>query len=512
MSEINPQYDELLNIKYYGAKGDGSTDDTQALNDVVDAALSSEGGGHVFIPHGRFAVNPEVAGAALTRVGINGLTIRGVNKYSSVLTLLDPDQEGAILAFVDCDDIQIHDLGFDGGVTTGTRVPWNRAIDARGVQGLSMDNIHTQHTGNSAIRVATKGLPGSDAIPHGTRPSTDVFLTNSRVDTAYGSGGILTKSGGANRIHIIDNFFIGSGIQAISLESEDPVDGVTDNFHGEHIVSGNTIRDTDVLGAGAAFTGYGLTIQEFSHRQVISDNTFVNIGGVSAIDLTTSSTQSDTPVEETLIHGNFINGVTVGSRKSGISLRSGDADITNVSILDNEVYNAQYGVQFYPQTQTTTLGVIRDVKISDNRFEGCDIGVWYNNVDGNAAAKLPVEDIQITDNKIECRILGIQLLVKGLQASDNRILRTPGTTGYTHAIGIRAGSSDLSIYDNVVPDMTAEGSTIPPVRLNGEFSYRQDGEFYFWVDTSGRLRIADLTTTPTVLNRDILGTVVGSQV
>lgn len=67
----------VLNVKDFGAMGDGVTDDTDAFNDAI-AALGH--GGEVFVPAGLYLVDPAV-GIVLKQ----GLTLRGEGDDASVL-------------------------------------------------------------------------------------------------------------------------------------------------------------------------------------------------------------------------------------------------------------------------------------------------------------------------------------------------------------------------------------------------------------------------------------------
>lgn len=49
----------VYNVKTYGAKGDGLTDDTAALNTAL-AAVSSKGGGYLFLPRGTYEISSEI--------------------------------------------------------------------------------------------------------------------------------------------------------------------------------------------------------------------------------------------------------------------------------------------------------------------------------------------------------------------------------------------------------------------------------------------------------------------
>src|SRR5690606_1864170 len=65
--------DRAVNVKWFGAVGDGVTDDTQALQDALSSLGDS--GGIVFVPAGTYLFNE-------TLVIRNGQTVMGVGHYN----------------------------------------------------------------------------------------------------------------------------------------------------------------------------------------------------------------------------------------------------------------------------------------------------------------------------------------------------------------------------------------------------------------------------------------------
>lgn len=63
-----------LNIKNYGAIGNGQTDDTKAIQSVIDR-LKSDGGGEVFIPEGIYIVSELVLYSNITITGSGSLSV-----------------------------------------------------------------------------------------------------------------------------------------------------------------------------------------------------------------------------------------------------------------------------------------------------------------------------------------------------------------------------------------------------------------------------------------------------
>jgi hypothetical protein len=114
-----------INVKDFGAKGDGVTDDTAALNAAIVAAQSQGVGALVSLPSGRYrtALGPE---KSIRIAGADGLTFQGEGDTTIVSGDLDEpvfrllDSKGVTIRNISID----HDpLGYTQGTITSVDIP-----------------------------------------------------------------------------------------------------------------------------------------------------------------------------------------------------------------------------------------------------------------------------------------------------------------------------------------------------------------------------------------------------
>ena len=79
----------VLNVRDFGAKGDGVTDDTKAINAAIAAGVSQGPGTRVLVPTGQYLLLSPTEGAHVHIRRANGLTFEG--HKGAVLLADDPN-------------------------------------------------------------------------------------------------------------------------------------------------------------------------------------------------------------------------------------------------------------------------------------------------------------------------------------------------------------------------------------------------------------------------------------
>lgn len=145
------------NVRNYGAKGDGKTDDTRALQAAIAAAPS---GGTVWFPSGIYMVSK-------TLVLRSGSSYRGSNPYSSIIRQKNHANLTAIMAdenFMSSLErtstgIQIEDLGIDGNSAANRAGSGIILMTERGL----VRHVTVSNTPQSGIVLSDKNAKGVTA-------------------------------------------------------------------------------------------------------------------------------------------------------------------------------------------------------------------------------------------------------------------------------------------------------------------------------------------------------------
>jgi len=243
----------VINVKRFGAVGDGVTDDQPAIQQAIDRAEVN--GGVIFFPVGNYHINA----SRLIYSSVKAIAFVG-SGWGSILTWTDatdsPTLDKGMLnisgtgsADVDhCVGVEIRDLNFQFGGNNGSPLD----LDLRGVNIYSSDNIRVsgcRFEGGKAEMLAI-GVFGNinslgkrshitscffaDATDRGCRAE----LPNSIIiGNFFHDVGIPIRAGGG-----------GPGIIIIGNDMEDTEEGMQIVEQNDFVIRANRFKDADVTG------------------------------------------------------------------------------------------------------------------------------------------------------------------------------------------------------------------------------------------------------------------------
>lgn len=204
MTQILPVPVIYYNVKTYGAKGDGTTDDASAIAAAISAAGSA--GGTIYFPPGTYNIKSPIT------ITNSGVALVGSGVQASII---QPDAAftgAAAIILTGANFCKIQDLSFIGISSTYSSNPACDAIQLNHAQNNAFENIFVNHwngyavecindaTGscyfNSFVNVHAR-TTGAGFHFHGYATSSNLnsgsFLTNCNVENILNGDGIFIE-------------------------------------------------------------------------------------------------------------------------------------------------------------------------------------------------------------------------------------------------------------------------------------------------------------------------------
>lgn len=299
---------KVFDVKIYGAKGDGVTDDTAAFASVVSAATAAKG--TVQIPAGTY-----VATMAVT---MGGITIRGAGKDATIIKAPNATAATRVVAVANSDGTVLKDLTIDGnkagrsdekpityslllfqssdcsvenvrvtnaeqigiGLSASKRTRLSKSeVDGSGWQNITTLNNKAGGCEGTVISNCRSTNPGYDCIQITAVGSVTVencYLAGSPF------GGVYVATGARN-VKLRNNTIIKcyTGVD-MSWGTAGAPTGGPDASEG-NVILGNQIRLCQNIGIGTASNGTAITNNSVSDIGVGARTTYTLLGQRTAI-------------------------------------------------------------------------------------------------------------------------------------------------------------------------------------------------------------------------------------
>ncbi|MEC2345035.1 glycosyl hydrolase family 28-related protein [Paenibacillus barengoltzii] len=421
-ANAEPKDAQMINVKDQGAKGDGVTDDTSAIQRALDLAASSKG--TVYFPEGTYVVNP-----VNTLIVESGTTLKGEGKKSVIQA--DAHKFGWEMIHASGTGIEISDLMLDGNHAV------NRVLVIGG--------------GSSFVKV--NRIAAANAT-HSSDPASDFY-------TGVVSGIVIY--GDTNHIEITNSEIY--NIKAVNLTAGSLISRgiyITTTWgSAEKVASNVRITNSNIHHIGSADDGDGIfyedpNLDRGTGRDVgslIANNTF-SFNAKRAIKIYAQGiTVSGNIITNSYLNNNYYEGKDKGQLApdmyAGISVYasnnsisdnriegvgsyyaaievSADETVNHVTIKGNKIKMGQQSV--IAGTTGIRLGNTKNFTISSNTIEHAEKGIWTwqnaenGTVEGNKIettkggidlttylANCIQKDIVVKDNIVKGQAFNIQL-------------------------------------------------------------------------------------------------------
>ena len=434
--------------QWWGAKGDGATDDAAAIQSMIDA-IEAAGGGVCYLPPGTYLVGSTIElkdGVTLQGSGIGHVAIKAA-----------PGLIGTVIRNADTTNgnrnIAILDLEVDGNKANRSAPSNANLIHITCASGHANENILIQNVYAHDSAEAADKSGGLGIVLTRVHGGAVLYCHIANTDRDG-----LTCYFDCQDLRIIGNWIHDVGDDLIGLNAENL--NTTGHSMTRIAVIGNVLDGGSSQGSGISVRGVTNSV---IRGNIIKDAFQEGIG----VSNWNTSGASDLVIEGNVIVGAGVNnsgangfGIAIVGARS-VSSNNGEAGCERIVVANNVIKDARaHGIRILGKSTVDT----RFITVSGNLIRCSSL---YTSGRGIICDAGPVTDLKLIDNIVlDAQAQGIYLAdvtnpLRRVELRGNRVYSSgkSGQAGTPTAPGIYTEAvEDLTLIANVSTDLAGEGS------------------------------------------------------
>jgi len=378
-------FDEEINIKWLGAKGDGITDNSPKIKSII-SFVRKIGGGTVYFPKGKYAISEAISVC-------ENLKIIGDGMHLTRILPLSTFSDIALLRIEKTDNVKLESFELSGKKSELKKIDSYSGIYIYQSNNLNINNLYIHNFQNGGIRVL--------------KQSTHVIIMNSEINDIAGIPG-------ASGVIIDDSKYC--RISFCKITNCNP----KDNENINRTDDGNGIFFHKGSDGGWAF---GNIFKNCGRRAIKVQSSSIRVSENYIEDCAQAGIQVQLlpkdggPIEDILLSNNIIKNIRFGNY--GVVLENYCKNILISNLIIDNVYagiEIRHGVQGVKinqcsikntkawgirieQLETNEPPITQDILISNNKLNSCGNQELKPSIEVRAG-KTPVELVSIYNNHI----------------------------------------------------------------------------------------------------------------
>jgi len=427
-----------LNVKDYGAVGDGVNDDRQAIQDTIDAAAKGLGGGKVYFPEGTYLVKEIVFLRSHTHLEVhekatilNGINIKNHPSIVFMTGLFTDD--GAQVEWAPTEDIS-----YSGGT-----IDMNGALNEEGTKAKNLPLINSS---------------GAFAIGN----SNNVTIKNVTFKDSY--QGHAIQIAGSKNVLVDNSRFLGQALPKTMKDGQ--------------IISKESIQIEPLTRKGFP---YALNDDGKKSENVTIQNSYFGKSDksgelVTAIGTHYQTLSTQNPSNIKILNNHFDNMMYAGVRFTGftdILIKGNRFDKKTKEESEHYRENGAALVNAYSYKNVKdVLDLNKHVTITENVFNIADAKTKAIRVAKDSADYLgKVTDITVTKNIIHNNSQNTeQPNIELLRVSNNLVVSDNIISGGKDGIVIEESAGTITVLNNRLSNLTGNHVSLLKTDFNGTSS------------------------------------------